>query len=467
MAHDVLVVDDEADIRMLMCGILKDEGYETREAGNSAQALTAIRSRQPALVVLDIWLQGSELDGLEILKIVRRELPNLPVVMISGHGNIETAVAAIKIGAYDFIEKPFKSDRLLLVVERAIEAARLRRENEELRLRTGGDEDLVGTSHAIIQLRQQVERAAPTGSRILVTGPAGAGKEVVARMLHTRSRRARGPFVVLNCAIMRPERLEVELFGAEPGMDAPDSPRKVGTFEQAHGGTLFLDEVADMPLETQGKIVRALQEQTFERVGGSRVEVDVRVIAATNRDLALEIAADRFREDLYYRLAVVPLRVPSLAERREDIPHLARHFMARSAESARVSPREFGEDALAALQAYEWPGNARQLRNVVDWLLIMAPGEAREPIRAEMLPTEIGSIAPTVVKWDKGSEIMSLPLRDAREVFEREYLIAQVTRFGGNISRTASFVGMERSALHRKLKSLGVFNNDRPVKFGA
>jgi two-component system nitrogen regulation response regulator NtrX len=467
MAHDVLVVDDEADIRMLMCGILKDEGYETREAGNSAQALTAIRSRQPALVVLDIWLQGSELDGLEILKIVRRELPNLAVVMISGHGNIETAVAAIKIGAYDFIEKPFKSDRLLLVVERAIEAARLRRENEELRLRTGGDEDLVGTSHAIIQLRQQVERAAPTGSRILVTGPAGAGKEVVARMLHTRSRRARGPFVVLNCAIMRPERLEVELFGAEPGMDAPDSPRKVGTFEQAHGGTLFLDEVADMPLETQGKIVRALQEQTFERVGGSRVEVDVRVIAATNRDLALEIAADRFREDLYYRLAVVPLRVPSLAERREDIPHLARHFMARSAESARVSPREFGEDALAALQAYEWPGNARQLRNVVDWLLIMAPGEAREPIRAEMLPTEIGSIAPTVVKWDKGSEIMSLPLRDAREVFEREYLIAQVTRFGGNISRTASFVGMERSALHRKLKSLGVFNNDRPVKFGA
>jgi two-component system nitrogen regulation response regulator NtrX len=450
-----------------MCGILKDEGYETREAGNSAQALTAIRSRQPALVVLDIWLQGSELDGLEILKIVRRELPNLAVVMISGHGNIETAVAAIKIGAYDFIEKPFKSDRLLLVVERAIEAARLRRENEELRLRTGGDEDLVGTSHAIIQLRQQVERAAPTGSRILVTGPAGAGKEVVARMLHTRSRRARGPFVVLNCAIMRPERLEVELFGAEPGMDAPDSPRKVGTFEQAHGGTLFLDEVADMPLETQGKIVRALQEQTFERVGGSRVEVDVRVIAATNRDLALEIAADRFREDLYYRLAVVPLRVPSLAERREDIPHLARHFMARSAESARVSPREFGEDALAALQAYEWPGNARQLRNVVDWLLIMAPGEAREPIRAEMLPTEIGSIAPTVVKWDKGSEIMSLPLRDAREVFEREYLIAQVTRFGGNISRTASFVGMERSALHRKLKSLGVFNNDRPVKFGA
>jgi two-component system, NtrC family, nitrogen regulation response regulator NtrX len=466
MAHDILVVDDEADIRMLMCGILRDEGYETREAGNSREALAAIRARQPSLVVLDIWLQGSDLDGIEILKIIRRELPTLPAVMISGHGTIETAVSAIKMGAYDFIEKPFKSDRLLLVVERAVEAARLRRENEELRLRAGGDEDLVGTSHAINQLRQQVERAAPTGSRVLVTGPAGAGKEVVARLLHRRSRRAGGPFVVLNCAIMRPERLEIELFGAEPGVDGPDSPRKVGTFEQAHGGTLFLDEVADMPLETQGKIVRALQEQVFERVGGARVEVDVRVIAATNRELALEIAAERFRQDLYYRLAVVPLAVPSLAERREDIPPLARHFMARSAEAARVSRRDFGEDAMAALQAYEWPGNARQLRNVVDWLMIMAPGDAREPIRADMLPAEIGTIAPAVVKWDKGGEIMSLPLRDAREVFERDYLLAQVTRFGGNISRTAAFVGMERSALHRKLKSLGVFNNDRPAKLG-
>jgi two-component system, NtrC family, nitrogen regulation response regulator NtrX len=465
MASDILIVDDEADIRMLIAGVLKDEGYQTREAGNSTQALTAIRSRQPSLVILDIWLQGSDLDGIEILKVIRRELPALPVVMISGHGNIETAVAAIKFGAYDFIEKPFKSDRLLLVIERAIEAARLRRENEELRLRAGGDVELVGNSQATSQLRQQIERVAPTGSRVLITGPAGVGKEVVARLLHARSRRASGPFVALNCATMRPDRLEIELFGTEAGGEEPDQPRKVGTFEQAHGGMLLLDEIADMPIETQGKIVRVLQEQTFERVGGgSRVEVDVRVVASSNRDLAGEIAAGRLREDLFYRLNVVPIRVPPLRERREDIPLLARHFMGRTAGAAGLTPREFGEDAMAALQAYEWPGNVRQLRNAVDWLLIMAPGEVREPIRADMLPAEIGAIAPAVVKWDKGGEIMSLPLRDAREVFEREYLLAQVTRFGGNISRTAAFVGMERSALHRKLKSLGVFNGDRGGK---
>jgi two-component system nitrogen regulation response regulator NtrX len=464
MARDILIVDDEADIRMLIAGILKDEGWETREAGNSVQALSAIRQRQPSLVVLDIWLQGSELDGIEILKLIRRELPDLPVVMISGHGNIETAVTAIKIGAYDFIEKPFKSDRLLLIVERAIEAARLRRENQELRLRVGGDVDLIGTSHAVTQLRQQIEKVAPTGSRVLITGPAGAGKEVIARMLHARSRRANGPIVALNCATMRPDRLEIELFGTEA---AGDEPRKVGTFEQAHGGTLLLDEVGDMPLETQGKIVRVLHEQTFERVGGGhRVEVDVRVVASSNRDLSAEIGAGRFREDLFYRLSVVPIRVPPLRERREDIPLLARHFMSRSAEAAGLTCRDFGEDAMAALQAYEWPGNVRQLRNAIDWLVIMAPGDPRDPIRADMLPTEIGAIAPAVVKWDKGSEIMSLPLRDAREVFEREYLLAQVTRFGGNISRTAAFVGMERSALHRKLKTLGVFNGERSGKVG-
>jgi two-component system nitrogen regulation response regulator NtrX len=466
MAHDILIVDDEADIRMLIAGVLKDEGYATREAADTTQTLAAIQARQPTLVILDIWLQGSGLEGIEILKQLRAEMPSVPVIMISGHGTIETAVEAIKIGAYDFLEKPFKSDRLLLIVARAIEAAELRRENEEWKLRAGGDIDLVGASSVANQLRQQIERVAPTGSRVLITGPPGSGKEVVGRLLHLRSRRSKGPFIPVNCATMRPERLEIELFGTEFRNDG--APRKVGTFERAHGGTLFLDEVADMPLETQGKIVRVLQEQTFERVGGSsRVEVDVRVVASSNRELGGEISAGRFREDLFYRLSVVPIRVPPLRDRREDIPLMARHFMARASEAARLTSREFGEDAMAALQAYTWPGNVRQLRNVVDWLLIMAPGDAREPVRADMLPNEITSIAPTVVKWDKGSEIMTLPLRDAREVFEREYLLAQVTRFGGNISRTAAFVGMERSALHRKLKSLGVFGNDRALKIGA
>ena len=465
MAHDILIVDDEADIRMLIGGVLRDEGYATREAADSGEALAAIHTRQPTLVILDIWLQGSELDGIAILQHLQDQMPSVPVVMISGHGTIETAVEALKIGAYDFIEKPFKSGRLLAVIARAIEAAQLRRENAELRLRAGGELDLVGASSAVNQLRQQIDRVAPTGSRVMITGAPGSGKEVVGRLLHARSRRAEGPFVPINCATMRPDRLEVELFGCEASNDGV--PRKIGTFERAHGGTLFLDEVADMPLETQGKIVRALQEQTFERVGGSRrVEVDVRVVASSNRELAAEIAAGRFREDLFYRLNVVPIRVPPLRDRREDIPLLARHFMARGAEAARIAAREFGEDALAALQAYTWPGNVRQLRNVIDWLLIMAPGDNGEPVHADMLPNEITAIAPSVVKWDKGSEIMTLPLRDAREVFEREYLLAQVTRFAGNISRTAAFVGMERSALHRKLKSLGVFGNERPLKVG-
>ena len=462
MAHDILVVDDEDDIRMLIRGILEDEGYETREAGDADRALTALAARQPGLLILDVWLQDSRLDGLELLAEMRRDYPSLPVLMISGHGNIEMAVTAIKNGAYDFIEKPFKADRLLLMVDRAVEAARLRRENAELRMRAGGEIDLIGGSSTLAQLRQQIGRVAPTGSRVLITGSAGVGKEVVARQLHTLSRRAAGPFVVLNCAAMAPERLEEELFGTESSVDGGEGPRKVGTLEQAHGGTMLLDEVADMPLATQGKIVRMLQEQTFTRVGGAtRVEVDVRVIATSNRDLRSEIEAGRFREDLFYRLNVVPIRIPSLAERREDIPFLVLHFMARAADTQGLSPREIGDDAMAALQAYGWPGNVRQLRNVIDWLLIMATGDSSVPIRADMLPPEIGAITPASLRWDKGSEIMGLPLRDAREVFEREYLLAQVTRFGGNISRTAEYVGMERSALHRKLKSLGVHGADR------
>lgn len=465
MAHDILIVDDEPDIRALIEGILSDEGYETRVAQNSDTALAAFRTRRPNLVILDIWLQNSRLDGLGILEAMQREEPQVPVVMISGHGTIETAVQAIQQGAYDFIEKPFKSDRLLLITERALEAARLKREVSELKLRAGAETELLGTSSQIVQLRSAIERVAPTGSRVLISGPAGAGKEVAARMIHARSRRATEPFVALNCATLNPARFEEELFGVEAGSDPQAPPRRAGVLERAHGGTLLLDEVADMPLETQGKIVRALQEQGFERVGGAtRVKVDVRVIATTNRDLSAEIAAGRFREDLFYRLAVVPLRVPALRERREDVPTLARYFMTKSAETSGVPARELSEDVLAAMQAYDWPGNVRQLRNLVDWLLIMAPGGPGESIRPEMLPPEVGSAAPAALKLDRSSEIMTLPLREARELFERQYLEAQLLRFGGNISRTANFVGMERSALHRKLKFLGVHAEDRAAQ---
>jgi two-component system nitrogen regulation response regulator NtrX len=462
MAHDILIVDDEPDIRLLIEGILRDEGYDTRGAGDANSAILAFRARRPSLVILDVWLQGSRMDGLGILETLQGEEPQVPVVMISGHGTIEMAVGAIHQGAYDFIEKPFQSDRLLLIVRRALEAANLARENAELRLRAGPEATLTGDSAGISQLRSQVERVAPTGSRVMIFGPAGSGKEVVARMIHTRSRRASGPFVVMNCATLNPARFEEELFGLEAGADALAHPRRAGVLERAHGGTLLLDEVSDMPLETQGKIVRALQDQTFERVGGSsRVKVDVRVLSATNRDLQVEITAGRFREDLYYRLAVVPMRVPALRERREDVPILAHHFIERSGETSGIPIRPLSADTLAALQAYDWPGNVRQLRNLMDWLLIMAPGSATDPIRADMLPPEIGSRAPALLNIDPAADIMSLPLREARDLFETQYLHAQLLRFGGNISRTAQFVGMERSALHRKLKQLGVNSDER------
>ncbi len=462
MAMEILIVDDETDIRVLTSGILEDEGYQTREAASSSEALAAVESRRPNLVLLDIWLHGSELDGLGILKALKEDHPTIPVLMMSGHGTIETAVAAIQDGAYDFIEKPFKADRLILLVERAIETDRLRRENEELRLRAGTANELIGTSQIIRDIKHSIDKVAPSNSRILITGPAGSGKEVVARMLHAQSRRAEGPFVVVNCATMSPDRFEIELFGTENPETDGRAPQKVGTFEAAHNGTLFLDEVADMPLETQGKIVRVLQEQIFERVGGIvRVEVDVRVVASSTSNLADEIGAGNFREDLFYRLNVVPLEVPPLNQRPEDIPALAEHFMERAAQATGQPPRGIGADALAVLQAYSWPGNVRELRNVIERLLIMASGDPSTLISIDMLPPEINANAPVSGNLETNLEIMGLPLRNAREIFEREYLIAQVARFGGNISKTAEFVGMERSALHRKLKLLGVRNQDR------
>ena len=448
IASEILIVDDEEDIRDLISGILGDEGYTTRVAGDSESALNAIRARRPQLVVLDIWLQGSRLDGIEILETIKREHSDLPVVMISGHGTIETAVASIKKGAYDFIEKPFKADRLLHVVERALESARLKREVAELKLKAGDEGEMVGNSPTIAQLRVLIDKIAPTNSRVLIAGPAGSGKEVAARLIHARSRRAGNAFVAINCATMEPERLESELFGVE----SSEGPRKTGLFELAHNGTLYLDEVADMPLETQGKILRVLIDQTFTRVGGqNRVQVDARVICSTTSDLRAETESGRFREDLYHRLNVVPVRVPALAERRDDIPVLVGHFMKRLSAAGGLPMRTIGDDAMAVLQTHGWPGNVRQLRNIVERLLILASDDVTEAITADLIPADLGSNGGS----RSGELVISLPLREAREIFERDYLMAQINRFGGNISRTAAFIGMERSALHRKLKSLG------------
>jgi two-component system nitrogen regulation response regulator NtrX len=455
MSAEILIVDDEADIRDLVAGILEDEGYETRTAKNSDDALAAVATRRPNLVFLDIWLQGSRLDGLQLLDAVKREHPELPVVMISGHGNIETAVAAIKQGAYDFIEKPFKADRLVLVAERALETSRLKREVRQLKQMAPLPASLVGRSPAISQLRQAIERVAPTNSRVLIVGPSGAGKELAARTLHQMSARANGPFSVINAAAITPERMETELFGIDHSNGTEQ--RKPGALEEAHGGTLFIDDVADLPRETQNKILRVLVDQTFQRVGGtSKISVDVRVVSSTSRNLEALIADGRFREDLYHRLSVVPIRVPALAERREDIPELVDYFMSQISQATGLPKRRIGEDAMAVLQSHNWPGNVRQLRNNVERLMILAGGDPDAVLDASMLPQDVGSMVPSMPNGNGGEQLMGLPLRDAREVFEREYLVAQISRFGGNISRTAEFVGMERSALHRKLKALGI-----------
>ncbi|SEI99965.1 two-component system, NtrC family, nitrogen regulation response regulator NtrX [Sphingomonas sp. OV641] len=450
MALDILVVDDELDIRELVSGVLEDEGYETRTAADSDAALEAIAARRPSLVILDVWLQGSRLDGLDLLAEIKRRDPSIAVLVISGHGNLDTAVAAIRQGAADFIEKPFQAERLLLMVERATETERLRRELASLRVSAGRDTDLTGSSGAINTVRATLKRVAATGSRVMIVGPAGVGKEVAARLLHGWSQRASSPFVVVSAANMTPERVEEELFGVEEGGDLV----RPGLLEQAHGGTLFLDEIADMPITTQGRILRVLTDQSFTRVGGTRiVKVDVRVVSATGRDLTQEIAEGRFREDLYYRLNVVPVSIPPLSERREDIPALVEHFVAHYAAERRVSTPEVATEAMVALQSYDWPGNVRQLRNVVERTIILAPGDRLGRIDVDLLPAE--------VLGDQGgggggNAIMGAPLREARETFEREYLKVQIRRFSGNISRTATFIGMERSALHRKLKLLGI-----------
>src|SRR3954451_23851889 len=454
MSSDILIVDDEADIRELVAGILEDEGQRTRTAGSSDEALGSIESRRPHLVFLDIWLQGSRRDGLQVLDVIRAQHPEVPVVMISGHGNIETAVSAIKSGAYDFIEKPFKADRLVLVAERALESSRLKREVKDLRAHSVQASRIVGHSPTVNQLRQTIDRVAPTNARILVTGAPGSGKELTARTIHALSGRASGPFVVINAATITPDTMEAELFGVE---SMEDRGRRIGALEEAHGGTLYIDEIADMPRETQNRILRVLVDQNFQRVGGTtRVHVDVRIVTSSSRDLAAEIAGGRFREDLFHRLSVVPIRIPALSERREDVPELIEFFMEQISHATGLPRRAVADDAMAVLQSHDWPGNVRQLRNNVERLMILTTGEPDAPVTADMLPSEVGTLVPSTPGGVGGEKLMSLPLRDAREIFEREYLLAQIARFSGNISRTAEFIGMERSALHRKLKSLGI-----------
>lgn len=458
MKSEILIVEDEVDIRNLIAGILEDEGYSVVQAGSSEVALDAFRARKPSLIILDVWLKGSGMDGIELLDQFKSTDPDIPIIIISGHGTVETAVSAIRKGAYDYIVKPFKSAKLVVTAQRALESARLKQENAELKGRSVSDDSIIGESQTISFVRQKISRIAPTNSRVLITGPSGSGKELFARMIHGQSRRSNGPFKAVNAASMVPDRVEEVLFGIE---DPETRAVQTGLLEKAHLGTLYLDEVADMPLETQGKLLRLLVEQRFVRIGGSDdVQVDVRLITSTSRNLEDETRLGRFREDLYHRLNVMPLAAPALSARREDIPQLVEYFITRLAMSTGLPPRRIGQDAMAALQAHDWPGNVRQLRNNVERLLILATGDPTTPITLETLPPEVSVVRQTGSK-DDSERMIALPLRDAREHFEREYLAAQIERFGGNISRTAEFVGMERSALHRKLKSLGVQSSGR------
>lgn len=460
MNFEILVVEDEDDIRKLISGILSDEGYPVREAGGSAQALAEFQARKPSLVIMDVWLKGSNLDGIELMDVFKKTDPDIPIIIISGHGTVETAVSAIRKGAYDYIVKPFQSEKLLITAKRALETVKLRRENRELKGRTTLDTQLIGASPVICQLRQKITRIAPTNSRVLISGPSGAGKELIARLLHEGSNRASGPFKVVNAASMVPERVEEELFGVEDGQNGNF---KTGLLENAHFGTLYVDEIVDMPVETQSKFLRLLVDQRFQRLGGQKdVQVDVRIITSTSRDLEKETKLGKFREDLYHRLNVIPLIAPPLMERREDIPELVTHFIDRLAESTGLPARQIGDDAMAALQSHDWPGNVRQLRNNVERLLILATGEPADKITLESLPSEVSVIRQSSMAQNR-DRMIAMPLRNAREHFEREYLQTQIERFGGNISRTASFVGMERSALHRKLKSLGLTSNSKSM----
>lgn len=453
---DILIVDDERDIRELISEILIDEGYTTRLAGTSEDAMREVTSQPPGLLILDIWLKDSDMDGIDILKKVKSDYSEVPVVIISGHGNIEIAVAAIKQGAYDFIEKPFNIDQLLVVIRRAMETSRLRRENITLRQKDAPVSDLIGSSAGFRALLSQLDKVAKSNSRIMLRGGLGVGKETAARYIHAHSDRAAGPFVLVGCATIEPDRMEEVLFGRESG----DQNGAQGLLEQAHGGVIYFDEVADMPLVTQSKILRVLVDQKLQRVGGNdQIKVDLRVLSSTSCDLEVEIAERRFREELFHRLNVVPVEVPTLEERREDIPELVEHFVEHFNQTQGLNVRKLSDDAAALLQTLPWPGNIRQLKNVIERILILSDGTG--PISADEIPSDTQKSVGANDGGGMSANWATLPLREAREAFEREYLITQINRFGGNISKTANFVGMERSALHRKLKSLGVVSGNK------
>lgn len=459
MALDILIIDDEDDIRDLIAGILEDEGYEARQAHDADSGLNEIARRRPSLVFLDIWMQGSRLDGLQLLDVFQSQHPDMPVVMISGHGNVETAVSAIRRGAYDYIEKPFKIDRLLLITQRAMEAARLKNEVADLRERSNKAVELIGNSQALQQVRSLIEKSAPTNSRVFISGSSGTGKGLSARLIHQKSPRADAQFVEINCSLYSPEEVHVVLFGRETREKTGTLRTEVGALERAHGGTLYLAEVAALPGTAQQALLRTLVESRFNRVGGTvAVPIDVRIISSSSQNVAQLIEQGQFRSDLFHRLSIVPLQLTPLKERREDIPPLVEVFIEQVCRLHNLRSLTIGEDAVAVLQAQEWPGNARQLRNSLERLLILVKDQAPADgtITAALLPSDIGEVLPTVGDNDSSAHLMSLPLREAREVFERQYLLAQIERFGGNISKTAEFVGMERSALHRKIKSLGL-----------
>ena len=453
MSKTILVVDDEKDIRTSLTGILEDEGYQVGTAASGAEALECARQDLPDLVLLDIWMPG--MDGLETLEKLKNLFPQITVVMISGHGTIETAVRTTKLGAFDFIEKPLSLDKVLITVANALRMRELTVENEELKQAAGNEFELIGDSAAMAVLREQIIRVAPTSASVLVTGENGTGKELVARSIHYYSLRRDKPFVAINCAAIPEELIESELFGHEKGAFTGALAQKKGKFDLADGGTLFLDEIGDMSLKTQAKVLRILQERCFERVGGTRlVSVDVRIIAATNKELDEEIRQGRFREDLYYRLNVVPFRVPALRERPADIRLLIPYFMDQFHRREGRESKVFLPETLEMLRSYDWPGNVRELRNIVERILIMTPGRVISPADIPNLAGEQQAYAPASTKTE-GALVFGT-LREAREEFEREFIVQKLEQNDWNISRTAEVIDLERSNLHRKIKSYGI-----------